>query len=152
MAWDTQTPPPDEGPGWVCFLETSKLWHLEASKEGWGAPLESGKGRAWRRVLTCKGSQIVRLQGKRSGSYLEVTELQPISFSKWPWVPSGSTFTRESPSALVWYTEVASASDFIRDTSLCFFFFLILQLFKADDWVVFANHFHPNKLSFKSFK
>lgn len=81
-------------------METSKLWHLEASKEGWGALLQSGKGRVWRPVLTTKGSKIVRSWGKRSGSYLEVTELKPIPFSKWPWVPPGNTFTRDSPSAL----------------------------------------------------
>lgn len=26
--------PPDDGSGCVCFLETSKLWHLEEVKQG----------------------------------------------------------------------------------------------------------------------
>lgn len=52
-------------------------------------------------MLTSKGSQVVKSWGKISGSYLEVTEPEPVSFSKWPRVPPGSTFTRDSSSVSV---------------------------------------------------
>lgn len=120
MVWDTQKQPLGEGSGCVCVLETSKLWHLEASKEGWGTRLQSGKGRAWRVVLTSKGSQIVRSWGERAGRYLEVTELEPVFLNKWPWVPLVADLQGIAPlilSKTFKYTEIASDSDVIGEDS-----------------------------------
>lgn len=110
------------------------------------------KGEPGRVVLTSKGSQIVRSWGKRAGRYLEVTELEPVFLSKWPWVPLVADLQGIAPllqSNTIKCTEIASDSCHRRSLTPSPVPFLspalILQLSKTGDWVAFTNHFYPNR-------